>query len=70
MDTLAFLKLDKTALSAVPLTGDSDERKYWHAQSPDVRVRAVETLRQLNYGIRRSSARLSRVLEVAQRASA
>jgi len=65
MKALHSLKVNKTVLTVVPLTKQSDDREYWHAQSPYGRLEAVETLRQLNYGIRQSTARLQRVLEVA-----
>ncbi len=64
--SLDSLKVDKIAISVTPLSAVSDDRAYWHATSPYERLLAVETLRQLNYGYRQSTARLQRVLEVAQ----
>ncbi|MBI2000203.1 MAG: hypothetical protein HYT85_09565 [candidate division NC10 bacterium] len=60
------LKLDKTTLTVASLTDQPDDKAYWHARSPYDRVRAVEVLRQLNYGHSQSTARLQRVLEVTQ----
>lgn len=51
------------------LTDQSDDKACWHAKSPYKRLQAVEALRQLNYGRHQSTARLQRVLEVAQRTS-
>ena len=67
MDELGALKIDKTNFSITSLSTPSDDKEYWLAQSPYERLRAVETLRTLNYGIRQSTARLQRVLEVTQR---
>jgi hypothetical protein len=69
MSALSSLKLDKTALTVAALFAQSDDAAYWHAQSPYVRLQAVDTLRQLNYGHRQSTARLQKVLEAAQQAS-
>lgn len=66
MRPLDFLKVDRTVLSVAPLTDRSDDKRYWHAQSPEARLQAVETLRQLNYGHSQSTARLQRVFEVTQ----
>ncbi|HEX8696335.1 MAG TPA: hypothetical protein VF746_28210 [Longimicrobium sp.] len=57
------IRLDRTALSVVPLFEDSDEKRYWHSRSPAERLRHVEMLRRINYGPR-AMARLERVLEV------
>jgi hypothetical protein len=67
MDKFDALKVDKTSLSITSLAAPSDEKEYWLAQSPYERLRAVETLRTLNYGFSQSTARLQRVLEVTQR---
>jgi len=69
MNALDSLKLNKTALTVASLADQSDDKQYWHSKSPYERLQAVETLRQLNYGYRQSTARLQRVLEVTQRAS-
>ena len=67
MDEVDALKVDKTNFSITSLSAPSDDKGYWLAQSPYERLCAVETLRQLNYGVRQSTARLQRVLEVTQR---
>lgn len=65
MGVIASLKMDKTALTVASLSDPSDEKVYWLAQSPYERLRAVEILRQLNYGYHQSTDRLQRVLEIA-----
>ena len=64
MSAVASLKVDKTALTVASLSDQSDEKVYWLAQSPYERLRAVEILRQINYGYYQSTARLQRVLEI------
>jgi hypothetical protein len=67
MEELGALKIDKTNFSISSLSVPTDDKGYWLAQSPYERLRAVETLRILNYGVRQSTARLQRVLEITQR---
>ena len=62
-----FPGLDKSVLEVTSIDDDDvAEKRYWHAQSPQKRLEALETLRRLNYG-EESSARLQRLLEVTQR---
>ena len=67
MDEPGALKIDKTNFSISSLSAPSDDKEYWFAQSPYERLRAVETLRTLNYGVCQSTVRLQRVLEITQR---
>jgi len=60
-------KLDKKFLSVSQLTDPTDDKGYWHSRTPHERLPVVEHLRQLNYGHRQSTARLQRILEIAQR---
>jgi hypothetical protein len=69
MDDTETLKLDKDELTVTPLSAQSGDKAYWLARSPYERLLAVETLRQLNYGHDKSTARIQRVIEVAQLAS-
>lgn len=55
--------LDRTALSVVPLSGNSEEMRYWHSRSPAERLRHVQALRRINYG-GLADGRMERVLEV------
>lgn len=50
------------------LTDPSDDREYWWQQSPEARLAALETMRQVVYGYGPSAGRLQRILELAQRA--
>jgi hypothetical protein len=69
MDRLGSLRIDRTAVTVTPLGGPSDDKDYWLSRSPHERLQAVEKLRQLNYGVSQCTARLKRVLEIAQRPS-
>jgi hypothetical protein len=64
--TLAALKINKRAFSVTSLFDDSDDKAYWLSRSPEERLRHMEILRRINYGTQ-ATARLQRVLELAQR---
>jgi len=59
-------RIDRTAITFGSLTDEPDDRVYWLTRSPSERWRAIELLRQINYGQARTSARLQRVLEIAE----
>ncbi|HLF74667.1 MAG TPA: hypothetical protein VI524_09995 [Anaerolineales bacterium] len=65
-DLVSKLKLNRSAFSVASLADESDEKAYWLARTPYERLRQVEILRRINYGYR-ATARLQRVLEVADR---
>ena len=58
--------MDKSTLSVISLSEESDEKEYWHAKTPRERLEAVELMRQINYGYNPTTTRLQRVLEVVQ----
>jgi len=58
--------LDRTAFSVVSLFAESDEKAYWLSKTPLERIQAIEFMRQIAYGYDPSSARLQRVLTVAE----
>ena len=58
--------MDKSVLSVIALSDESDEKEYWQAKTPQERLEAVELMRQINYGYEPTTTRLQRVLEVAQ----
>jgi len=60
------LRIDKTALSVASLFDESDEKTYWRSKSPQERLEAVETMRQIIYGYDPSTTRLQRLLEVVE----
>jgi len=59
-------KLDRTAFEVFSSFEEADaaDRAYWHARTPQERVRYMEYLRRQNYGSR-ATERLQRVLEIA-----
>lgn len=60
-------QIDRTAFSVTTLSEQSDDRDYWQSRSHEVRLAAVEQLRQLNYDYDPTADRLQRVLEIARR---
>lgn len=66
IDPLQTAKMDKSTISVVSLFDPSDEHAYWLSRTPDERLAALELLRVINYGYDPASARLQRVLTVAQ----
>ncbi len=65
-DELSTLKVDRTAFSTSTSFDDEEEKVYWLSRTPYERLRHMALLRQINYGPS-ATARLQRVLEVAQR---
>ena len=66
MNAIDTFKMDKSVLSVISLSEESDEKEYWHSRTPHERLEAVELMRQINYGYDPTTTRLQRVLEVAQ----
>jgi hypothetical protein len=58
--------MDRTTLSVTSLTDESGDREFWLSKTPQERLAAVELFRAINYGYDPASARLQRVLSVAQ----
>jgi hypothetical protein len=58
-------RLDKTVVTVSSLADDCDERAFWHAQTPEARLQALEFMRRVMYGDA-ATARLQRVLAVDQ----
>ncbi len=66
MNAIETFKMDKSVISVASLSEESDEKAYWHAKTPQERLKAVELMRQINYGYDPNTTRLQRVLKVAQ----
>jgi hypothetical protein len=66
MNAISQVRMDKTAFSVGRLTDEPDDKAYWLTKSPQERWQAIELLRQLNYGYDPATARLQRVLELAE----
>lgn len=66
MNAITDVRIDRTAFSVVSLTDGSDEKAYWLTKTPQERLEVVEMLRQLNYGYDPATARLQRILTVAE----
>jgi hypothetical protein len=63
-------RLDKTQLTISSLDDyEEEEKRYWLSCDPITRLRAIEINRRMVYGTDRTTARLQRVLEVAELSS-
>ena len=67
LDDRRFPVLDRSSLTVAVLGDKSDEIEFWLEQTPQTRIRAVEMLRRLNYGIDATTSRLQRLLELDER---
>jgi len=59
-------RLDKTAVSIVPLSQADDDNAYWWSRTPEDRMQHLEYLRRLNYG-EAATGRMVKVLEIVQK---
>ena len=66
MPTPDFPKMAKDVYTVASLTDASDEKEFWRTKTPQQRLEALENLRRIVYGDVQSTARLQRVLEIAQ----
>jgi hypothetical protein len=67
MSVISLPRINRRKISITSLQDQSGDKDYWLSQTPYQRLKAVETLRQINYGYHKSSARLQRILEIAER---
>ena len=56
-------RMDKTAISIVDCDAD---RRFWQSKTPEERMAALDTMRQIAYGYDPLTARNQRVLEVVE----
>jgi hypothetical protein len=62
-----FPKIDRTAFSVTTFEeAEREDKEYWFSKTPRERLQHMELLRRINYGSS-ATARLQRVLEIAQR---
>lgn len=69
-DLAAEFRFDRTVFSTVSSFEEAAEadNRYWWAQSPEKRLRALEYMRQVAYGYDPATIRLQRVFEAAEQA--
>jgi hypothetical protein len=65
-DLVASLRMDRRTLTVSTLSEEGDDRDYWRRATADERLLALEFMRQVCYGYDPSTARLQRLLTVAQ----
>jgi hypothetical protein len=61
-----MLKIDRTAIKVTSIN-ESDDNEYWQTRPPEERLVALELLRQIVYDYDPNTARIQRVLEIAER---
>jgi len=68
MDENEFPTIDRTVFSVVTSfeEAEQEDKEYWISRTPRERLQLMELLRRINYGPN-ASARLQRVLEIAER---
>jgi len=59
-------KVDRTALSVASMSDPGDALAYWLSRPVSERLEALELARRICYGEAATTARLQRILEVAQ----
>jgi len=69
MDENQFPKMNKKVVSVISSFEEADrqDKEYWLSRTPLERLQHMELLRRINYGPN-ATARLQRVLEIAERA--
>lgn len=67
MSNLTEFKLDRSAVSVVPLSHPDDDLEYWLSKTPKERLEALEFVRQVFYGYDPATTRLQRVFEFVKR---
>ncbi len=63
---LSSYRIDRNVMVVTSLHDEPKDRAYWMAQTPEARWRAIELMRQVNYGLDATSGRLQRVFEIAE----
>ncbi len=56
--------VDRQAFSVTSVSNETEDTAYWHARTPQERLRAAELNRQVVYGYGLAPPRFQRVLEV------
>ncbi|MGL5034242.1 MAG: hypothetical protein ACRC6M_10635 [Microcystaceae cyanobacterium] len=59
-------RVNRSVISITNLTDTNDEKSYWLKTTPGQRLRALEMMRQINYGYDATNTRLQIVFEIAE----
>jgi hypothetical protein len=64
-------QVDRSAFCVAGLHDETDEKAYWHTQTPEKRLEAIELNRRTvyGYGDQEAAGRLQRVLEIVERSA-
>ena len=60
-------RIDKSLLEFINTLPKEDQIAYWQTRTPADRLRALELLRQIEYGYDPNTTRIQRVLEIVER---
>ena len=66
METVDTARMDKSVFEIKPMSEHGDDRAYWASKTGAERLAAVEFMRQVMYGYDPSTARIQRILTIAQ----
>ena len=66
MNLLESERMDKSVMVIGELSEQGDDKAYWATKTPDERLAALELMRQVMFGYDPSTARIQRVLTIAQ----
>ena len=61
-----FPRVDRSVIVVGDALGQSDDKAYWLSRTPLERLEAVQLLREMAFGYDAATARLQRVLEIAE----
>lgn len=61
-----FPQVDRSVVSVGVVSEESDEKAYWQQRSVEDRLEAMELYRIIAYGYDACTARLQRILEIAE----
>jgi hypothetical protein len=59
-------RMNRTILTVRPLSEEGDDLAFWLSRTVEERLAAAEQMRQMAYGYDPTTARLQRVLHVAE----
>ena len=61
-----YRRIDRSVVVVGSMYDQSNDRAFWLSKTPDERMEAIQYLREIAYGHDAATARLARVLEVAE----
>ena len=65
-DESGWPPIDRHAFSVTSISNETEDTAYWHARTPQERLRAAELNRQVVYGYGHTPPRFQRILEITE----